>query len=141
MVKKLKSEKYKGFTIDFIKTKGDVHTKLNDFPKKGEHKVFYTPSKLSGLSYAKTYIDNLNVRPNSLPVGKNIITYDNDTDGWIIEVREFVNNGVPMYSIWDVVRSKIKAIEIAKKLTPENSYKEHMWYIENNPYIFVRYTL
>ena len=132
----LKSEKYKGFTIDFVKTRTQVHTRINDFPVKGKNKVFYVSAKESGLSLAKTYINNIKGADKPIIVGKNMITYDKDSNGWIVEVRQYVDNGTPMYSVWDVVKKKEDAMKIAKILTPENEYEKHNYYLYNQRNIF-----
>lgn len=136
MVKQLKSEKYKGFEIQFRQGRTQVETKIKNFPNKGTDKTYLVSSKESGLIVAKTVISNYKDL-QVIPIGLNQISFDEDSKGWIIEVRQYVaSDGLPMYSVWDVVKEKNMAIKLAKLLTPENEYNKHNYYMDKHPEIF-----
>lgn len=50
----------------------------------------------------------------NIRVGKNQIFWDGEY--WTVEKFEYMDNGKPMYSVYDAYKSKEKAMEVAKSL-------------------------
>ncbi len=51
----------------------------------------------------------------NIKVGKNQIYRDWD-GSWIVEKFEYMQNGVPMYSVYDAFKSKSKAMSVASRI-------------------------
>jgi hypothetical protein len=65
-----------------------------------------------------------------LKVGRNLVS--KDADGWLVEIFEFNNEmppkgvKIPMYSVFDVYKSKAQAIRVAKLVNRNNAHKMAM---------------
>ena len=69
----------------------------------------------------------------NIPIKKNQIYKDGKV--WIVELFEYFQNGIPMYSVFDAFKTKRQAINIAKIVNRLNQNSVRDKLLENPKYL------